>query len=183
MMQIIGGKHKRRHLIAPKTLDVRPTASKLREAFFNICQQKIEGARFLDLFAGSGAMGLEAISRGALHATFVEKNHLALSALKKNIAQLQEEENTTVVAMEVIEALKRFDKLKEQFDLIYVDPPYEASLGDAAVAFIDTHAILVDGGELFLEESSTQEFSLKRLELKSRRKVGRTILRQYRYKL
>lgn len=175
-MQIIGGKHKRRKLYAPKTTLVRPTSSQLRETVFNICQQQIEGARFLDLFAGSGAMGLEALSRGAEHATFVERGSPALAAIKRNIALLDEEAHSTVIAGDV---LARIPFLEEAFDLIYVDPPYGIGLGAQVLAAIDAHSLLAEGGTVFIEDSTFEEPSLKNLALKQKRQVGRATLFEY----
>ena len=105
MLQIIGGKHKKRKLVAPTSGLLRPTTSQLRESVFNICQHRIEGVRFLDLFAGSGAMGLEALSRGAAHATFVERGSFSLKSIKKNIITLGELKHTTVVPGDVLTVL------------------------------------------------------------------------------
>lgn len=176
MLQIIGGKHKKRKLIAPKSPLVRPTASQLRETVFNICQQQIEGARFLDLFAGSGAMGLEALSRGAAEATFVERGRLSLTAIKHNIQLLGEEEHTTVIPGDVFTVLPH---LHGPFDLIYVDPPYGKGLGSQVLDAIDALPILAEGGIILIEDAALEEPSLTRLELKHKRQVGRATLFTY----
>ncbi len=176
MLQIIGGKHKRRKLNAPKTDLVRPTASRLREALFSICQHHIEGARFLDLFAGSGAIGLEALSRGASHATFVEQARPSLSTIKQNIELLGEKENTTLIAADVLAAIP---KLKDRFDLIYVDPPYGKGLGAEVLSLLDKHPLLTDGGIIFIEDSALEEPPLTTLKLKQKRQVGRAQLFEY----
>jgi len=177
MLQIIGGKHKKRKLVAPKR--VRPTTSQLRETVFNICQQRIAGARFLDLFAGSGAMGLEALSRGAAHATFVERGHPSLASIEKNIATLGEEEHTTLVPGDVLAVLPL---LQGPFDLIYVDPPYGKGLSGQILDAIDAHPVLAEDGVLFIEDASLEEPRLKNLELKQKRSVGRATLFEYGYR-
>ncbi len=178
-LYIVGGKHKRRKLMAPKSSLVRPTASQVREALFNICQNWIQGAHFLDLFAGSGAMGLEALSRGAAHATFVEKGRPALNAIKQNIATLNEEDHTTVLQGDVLTVLPF---LKGPFELIFVDPPYGKNLGAAALDLIDSHRLLAEDGTLFIEDTSMEEPKLKTLELKQKRTFGRTTLFEYGYR-
>lgn len=176
MLIIIGGKHKKRKLISPKSSQVRPTASQLREALFNICQQEVEGSRFLDLFAGSGVIGLEALSRGARHATFVEKNRSSLSALKQNIALLKEEGHTTIIPGDV---LKILPFLNEKFAIIYADPPYGIGLGEKVVQLLDTYPLLEKGGRLFIEDSTPIEWMPKNLKLEKARKFGRAMLFEF----
>lgn len=185
-MYIIGGKHKKRRLAAPKSKDVRPSASQLREALFNICQQFIEESRFLDLFAGSGAIGLEALSRGASHATFVEKNRPSLVALKQNIAHLQEEKHTQVLSYDAFDALKKLIRDKREFDIIFADPPYgteELSLSNKVLEVIAESSLLAQGGHLFLEDaleaSQGVVSSESGLELVNTRRYGGAILREY----
>lgn len=176
MMIIIGGKHKKRKLLAPTSTDVRPTASQLRETVFNICQNSIVDANFLDLFAGSGAMGLEALSRGAAHATFIDKGRPAITTIKKNIATLKEESHTTVITSDVLSALKR---LTGPFDIIYVDPPYGQGLSTQVLCALDKLNLLVPGGLLFIEDSSTEEPELQNLKRTKERRVGRATLIEY----
>lgn len=180
MLKIIGGKYKSRKLISPKSPLVRPTLALTRSAVFNICQQKIQGARFLDLYAGSGAMGLEALSRGASHATFIEKAGPSLSVIRQNIALLKEEAHTTVIGSDVIKALPT---LKGSFDLIYIDPPYGKGLGAEALDAIDRYPLLAEEGILFIEEATVEELPLKRLFLKTKRRFGRATLFEYVYKI
>jgi 16S rRNA (guanine966-N2)-methyltransferase len=178
-MHIIGGRFKKRVLVSPKTERVRPTTSQLREALFNICQLTIEGASFLDLFAGSGAMGLEALSRGAKQVTFVENNRDALAAIKKNIASLQVEEQCTVFSLDIFKALQRLDAQKQRFDLIYADPPYGEGLGTSILEFLDRHPLLATNGSLFIEESLLHPPPLQHLKLRGERKIGNTHLYEY----
>lgn len=175
-MHIIGGKHKKRRLHAPKSASVRPTSSQLRETVFNICQQDIEDARFLDLFAGSGAMGLEALSRGAAHATFVELGRPSLAAIKRNIELLGEEEQATVILGDVN---AQIPLLKGPFDLIYADPPYGKGLGAQVLHTIDKNLLLAENGTLFIEDSFLEEPPLENLILKQKRQIGRATLFEY----
>lgn len=185
MIQIIGGIHKHKKLNVPKGKEIRPSASKLREMIFNICQFKIEGALFLDLFAGVGAMGLEALSRGASHATFVDNNRHSLQALEENIKLLKETNRSTVLGIDVFRALERLVKENKTFDFIFADPPYgtaEKSLSEEVLKFIDANPILSEKGELFLEDDIDavhSHESHQTLEILSTRRVGRTVLRHF----
>ena len=121
-MRILAGKYKNRLLKSPKGQKTRPTLSKVRESIFNILQNQIEGAKFLDLFAGSGAMGIEALSRGAESSVFVERDRNAVTCIKENLQALKIE--TSVFQMDVKTALKFLTKHSYSFDIIYLDPPY-----------------------------------------------------------
>lgn len=144
-LRIIAGKFKGRILKTPKSASTRPTQGMLREAVFNICQNEIVDARFLDLFAGSGAMGLEALSRGAAHVTFVEQNGQAIACIKENIAALQVEKLTRIIPRDASRALGLL--AGEVFDLIYIDPPY-----DTPMDLTPMMPLLAANGSLFLEE-------------------------------
>jgi 16S rRNA (guanine966-N2)-methyltransferase len=189
-MFIIAGLYRRQKLITPKGDQTRPTANRLREALFNICQPSIEGARFLDIFAGSGAMGLEALSRGAQFATFIDSNKEALHCIEHNIAHLKVQSQTQILRGEAFAMLKRLEQQGQTFDIIYADPPYRtpaphSSLFYSAeiVHWIDQHALLNPGGLLFIEEefrSQPHIDNLETLRLKDSRRMGRTALQQYR---
>ncbi len=179
-MRITGGTLKNHPLISPKGTKTRPTSDKLRQSLFNICQHHVEGATFLDLFAGSGAVGIEALSRGASSATFIEKERLAANTLRKNLESLNLTSQSTLLIGDVLTLLK---KLKgKTFDLIYVDPPYEKGFQEKTLLLIDTLGLLAPDGLLFLEESSSHPLSfspLKSLALQKTRKVGSTSLYQF----
>ncbi len=127
-MQIIGGKHRKRHLKSPKHTVTRPSSSSVREALFNICQWEIENARFLDLFAGSGAIGLEALSRGASEVIFIENSRLTLPTLRENIALLKEESHSRVFPVDVFKGLEKLRDQQAHFTIIFADPPYGKGL-------------------------------------------------------
>ncbi len=179
-MYIIGGKYKKRALVTPKSDLVRPTTSQLRESVFNICQLTIEGAQFLDLFAGSGAMGLEALSRGAQHATFVESNRQAVEAIRRNIQALGVSKQATVITLDVFKALEKFAQHAKLFDVIYVDPPYGKGLSEPVLTFLDMHPLLNPDGSLFIEDADLREPPLIHLTLHSKRAIGRARLHEYR---
>jgi 16S rRNA (guanine966-N2)-methyltransferase len=183
LMKIIAGTFKNRTLFAPKGDKTRPTSSRLRETLFNICQNDIEGAVFLDLFAGSGAMGFEALSRGASFATFVDNDRNAIQSIKKNVETLEVKKAVEVILGDVRQALERFIRLEKQFDIIYADPPYEDRYSALLLQEIDKSSLLKEGGTFFLEESSKIQLdydTLTRLKLASKRVSGQSILLEFR---
>ena len=122
LITIIAGEFKNRRLKTPVGDKVRPTASRVREAWFSIIQRNLRGARVLDLYAGSGALGLEALSRGAVKADFVEVHRNAIAALKANLKTLKVEDRATIHKMD---ALKFAEQLHAgQYDVAFADPPY-----------------------------------------------------------
>ena len=121
-MRIIGGKYRSRIIDMPKGADIRPTQDRVRESVFNILAD-VNGKRVLDLFAGSGAYGIEALSRGASHATFVDNNSRCLAVIESNIVSLNVPESEyTIKRSSAYTSLERFAKDGEAFDLIFVDP-------------------------------------------------------------
>jgi len=119
-MRVIAGRFRSRLLKSVPGLNVRPTPDRLREALFNVLAPRIEGAVFLDAYAGSGAVGIEALSRGAQHAILIERNAQALSVLRDNLRTLGLEEQATVVRGKASALITRY-----QADLAFIDPPYE----------------------------------------------------------
>lgn len=125
-MRVIAGTYRSRPLAAPRGLDTRPTSDRLRETLFNILSLRLEGCRFVDLYAGTGAVGIEAISRGAAHVWFAENADSALASLRANLAALKITSGYTVESRGVGAVLQKLGKLTQQIDLIFLDPPYEA---------------------------------------------------------
>jgi 16S rRNA (guanine966-N2)-methyltransferase len=183
MLQIIAGSLKRKKLHTPAGLLTRPTSSRLREALFNICQLEIEGARFLDLFAGSGAMGIEALSRGAESAIFVDNEKMCVQCIRKNIKELGLGDKAQVHHGDAAVLLPGLGS----YDLIYVDPPYTEknasfSFSTQLLEAIDGSSTLLKGGMLFIEDShdwDPEMTPLTSLKLKSSRKFGRSMLHQF----
>jgi 16S rRNA (guanine966-N2)-methyltransferase len=127
VMRVIAGKFRSRTLIAPRGLDTRPTSDRLRETLFNVLAPRIEGSAFLDLYAGSGANGIEALSRGAKQAVFVEKAAPAIAAIRANLQTLKIETGYQLEARSVAASLKRLMEQGQIFDIVFLDPPYKAS--------------------------------------------------------
>ena len=127
-MRVIGGSFKGRRLKTPVWEGVRPTSDKLRGTLFNIVQPRIDGARVLDGFAGTGAMGIEALSRGAAHVTFIERDRRAVALIRANLAVCGVEQGYTIECGDVASVLRRSPQ-DRQFDLVLLDPPYDADPG------------------------------------------------------
>jgi len=187
-LNIVAGIYKNRAIRTPIGDHTRPTSARLRASLFNICQMNIEGASFLDLFAGSGAMGLEALSRGAKFSTFVEDNKECIKCMESNIKLLQVENSSKVYSRDVFEWLNWISKTDLKFDIIFADPPYEMKkddkpFGEVLLEFIDQNIFLLNpGGVFFLEEAANalpMGDNLKHLHLKSSRRLGRSALQQY----
>ena len=123
-MQIIGGLHKGRKLKSPGDGLVRPTLAKIREAFFDIVGQDVMDCDFLDMYAGTGAIGIEALSRGARRACFVERSRTVATLLSKNLA-FMESNLYVIMMMDVKRAMEKMEKEHIQFNMAYVDPPYK----------------------------------------------------------
>jgi 16S rRNA (guanine(966)-N(2))-methyltransferase RsmD len=138
-MRIIAGTAKGRKLQAPKGSKTRPTSDRVREAIFSIVGDLVEDARVLDLYAGTGAMGLEALSRGARHAVFVEMNPAALQYLNTNIETCRCQDRSGVVSRPVISYLEQINP-GDNFDLVFADPPYLSDQGTLTLLAISKHA-------------------------------------------
>ena len=175
MIYIIAGRFKRRKLTTPSGTTTRPSLGKVREALFNICQTEIEQASFLDLFAGAGAIGFEALSRGAATVTFIEQDRKAQAAISKNIKILGVEKEARLIKGDVFKALEHLPP----FDIIFADPPYGKGFSNEIAKLVEKYGLLKEGGSLFLEDTEDQELLLEKLVLKKSRKAGRATLRHF----
>ena len=123
-MRIISGKYAKRNLYTLKSNSTRPTSDKVKESVFNSLGQFFDGGRVLDLYAGSGALGIEAVSRGYDEAYLVDINSQACNIIRKNVALTKEEQLFTVIRNSDFKALKIFENKNVKFDLVFLDPPY-----------------------------------------------------------
>jgi len=190
-LKIIAGTLGSRVLKTPKNDKTRPTLAILRKAVFDILQKSIEGKDFLDLYAGSGAMGIEALSRGAKSATFVEANREAFRCIEENTRLLDVQKQCTLLSYDALIALKKLAKEGRTFDSVYVDPPYaigaKLKILQQILLFFDTHPLLNPGGTLFLEEAAPatlkiQELTFERLRHVDSRTFSRSTLHQFKTK-
>ena len=131
----------------------RPTSDLLRQALFNVLGARIHGARMLDLFAGTGAVGLDALSRGAARVTFVELDRKALASLRANLAALNLLSQARVLQGDVLPALIRLQAARDTFDCIFADPPYTGDLAGRCIEILADGALLSDNGALVVQGS------------------------------
>ena len=127
-MRVIAGKARRLQLKTPEGLETRPTTDRIKETLFNMLQPKLADCVFLDLFSGSGAIGIEALSRGAKKAFFVENAKEPLKCIRENLEKAHLAEDAVVFGKDVITALSQLEKEKVVFDIIFMDPPYRKNL-------------------------------------------------------
>ena len=167
-MRIVGGKYKHRVLNEFKGKDIRPTSDMAREAIFNILQFKIIDKTFLDLFCGTGAMGIEALSRGAKSAHFNDADRKSIALLKENLTKLKVEEEYSITNLDGITFLKNTDK---KFDFIYLDPPYNTDLGEKALEVINN--ALSENGIVIFEDQKPFNKDISNLKIVDTRKYGR----------
>ena len=168
-MRIIAGSRKGARIFAPKGSDTRPTGDRVREAAFNLIGPgRVEDAIVLDLFAGSGAMGLEALSRGAAKATFVESDREACRTINRNLDKL-DLEGATVLCQDALTALRADVRSCTRYDLVLVDPPYEMT-DHAALARYLPHVVADDGVVVF--ETAAQEEPELPLQKRTSRRYG-----------
>ena len=166
-MRIVAGSHRGARIFAPRGLDTRPTSDRVREAAFNLIGP-VEGASVLDLYAGSGAMGLEALSRGAESAVFVESDRDACRTIERNLDKLG------LQAAEIArrDVLRFLASERRRFDLILVDPPYDVVESVAVRLAVYLPAVLAENGLVALESSSRLEPELPPLEIRTSRRYG-----------
>lgn len=151
-MRVIAGKFRSRTLTTPRGMDTRPTSDRLRETLFNVLAPRIEGALFLDLYAGSGANGIEALSRGAKQVVFVERAAPAIAAIRANLKTLAIHDGYQIETRSALASLRRLQEQEQTFDLVFLDPPYDAadeyaqaleSLGAAGASLLASDAIVI----------------------------------------
>jgi 16S rRNA (guanine966-N2)-methyltransferase len=160
-MQVTDGKHRGKYLQSTTSPKVRPTARRIREIMFRILHRRIRAKRFLDLCAGSGTVGIDAISRGAILATFVERSAKMCSFIKKNLEACGiKEGHGEVVEMEILPFLKRTSKRRRHWDVVYFDPPYDTNY-DEVLAYFSRGTAVNPGGVLVIEHHAEMFFPEK----------------------
>lgn len=179
-MRIIGGRLKGRRLAAVRG-QIRPTADRVREAIFNILGPEVDDSLVLDLFAGTGALGLEALSRGARSAIFVENHKSALQVLQRNVSQCGLTGVSRVLPLPAAKALSRLAATGEQFSLIFLDPPYGFGLAANTVALLAQQNLVTSSGRIVAEHSRLEELAAvyQPLERSDQRRYGATMVSFY----
>ena len=165
-MRIVAGRYRGRRLTPPSDDSVRPTTDRIKETVFNILQWDVEGARVLDLFAGSGALGIECLSRGAAEVVFADKSPASVALIRQNLKGI--EGSYRVLTADFTGVLRSGE---DKFDLIFIDPPYKSGLGELAVDAAFDLGRVAEGGTVVYEHSSELPFKCAREDVKARTKV------------
>ena len=175
-LRVAGGEARGRRLKAPK--NIRPTQGMVKQAIFNMVGQRIDGAMVLDLFAGSGALGIEALSRGAAGVTFVDQQPRGLAILRQNLDALGFKERAHVVRGDVVRWLEACPDAIRSADFVFLDPPYDDVVLDRALKVLDREAV---GATVLAEHSRRQQLpELGRLRIDRQRRYGDTVVTVFR---
>ena len=153
-MRVISGKCRGTHLAAPEGMETRPTTDRIKETLFNMIAFDIPGCTFLDLFSGSGAIAIESLSRGAASAVLVERGAAALKVIHQNLEKTHLTNDARVLNMEVNAALSKLKMQNEQFDIIFMDPPYAMENIMGVLKEIENNGLLKEDGYIILERGS-----------------------------
>jgi len=154
-MRVIGGHDRGRRLRAPRGLGTRPTADRVRVTLFDVLGPAVSGARVLDLFAGTGAVGIEALSRGAARLVAVERDHAALQALRANLAALGSSRAAArVMAGDVLRLLPEIGAQEGPFDFVFIDPPYATTLATRTLEALGPARVCREGTEVVVQHST-----------------------------
>ena len=176
-MRVIAGTAKGTKLNSIDDISTRPTLDRVKEPLFSIIQNNIVESNVLDLFAGSGALGIESLSRGAKHCTFCDKSYKSIQMLKENIQKVRMQEKSTILNLDYKKCL---DEQKEKFDIIFIDPPYKMDIAIDSVKRIIELELLAKDGIIIIEtdeeEREKKELEKIDLELYDVRKYGRVKL-------
>lgn len=177
-MKVIGGAARGRKLKVPKGMAVRPTAARVKESLFNILPHDFSGLRLLDLFAGSGNVSIEALSRGAREAVLVDESARSAAVIRENLAQLGLSVRAQVWVLPAARALRKLAAAGEKFDLIFLDPPYERGLVRTTLEAIDKADLLDARGKVVVEHSTREAVARDygALLLNDQRRYGDTLL-------
>ena len=173
-MRIISGTARGTKLYTLKGMQTRPTLDRVKESLFNIIQNKIVDSIFLDLFSGSGAIGLEAASRGAKKVILCDKSKEAINIIKKNIEKTHLEEKAQVFNTDYEMLLK--EKIKEKVDIVYIDPPYNSNFAKKSIEIMIKNKIVDENSTIIVEtdrEDKINEISKLPIEIENKRKYGR----------
>lgn len=158
-MRVIAGSARHLKLKTIEGMGTRPTTDRIKETLFNMLSFYVEDSRFLDLFSGSGGIGIEALSRGAKQAVFVEQNKKAVACIKENLMHTHLSDKAVVMSKDVMTALRLLDDEKQAFDYIFMDPPYGKLLEKEAVLCLDDSSLCNEDTTIIIESDLDTDFS------------------------
>jgi 16S rRNA (guanine(966)-N(2))-methyltransferase RsmD len=176
ILRVISGVAKGFKLKVTKGLKTRPTTDRVKETVFNIIRNGIQDAKFLDLFAGSGSLGIESLSRGADRGYFIDKSPDCIGIIKENLNFTKLAESAQVYCSDYRIALKKIAEKNEQFDLIFIDPPYNMGFVADSVRLIEEYDILKQDGTIIIERSKTESVNPKHLRTVRESSFGETTI-------
>ena len=177
-MRIIAGEFRSRKLVFPKSKLTRPMMDRMKESVFNILGETIEGANVLDLFAGSGSLGLEALSRGAKEVVFVENGAWAIKTIRDNLKNLALTKKASVITQEASQALKRLERDGKSFEIIFLDPPYNEGVVKKILIRLEGSVIVTPLTQIILHHSRQEKLpeTLEKLEVLREKRFGQACL-------
>jgi 16S rRNA (guanine966-N2)-methyltransferase len=177
-LRIIAGEFKGRRIVAAKGRSIRPTADRLRETIFNILGNCVIGSRILDLFAGTGAMGIEALSRGADYAVFIDRQPAAIQCIQRNLTPLNIDHRHRVIRWDIQHSLACLAEDSNGFDIVFIDPPYQAGLIKPTLAHLDQTALLHEGCRIVIEHHRSETIACvpNRFTLRDQRLYGKALV-------
>lgn len=152
-MRVIAGKAGSIPLVTPQGKHTRPTTDRVKETLFNILQPELPGADFLDIFSGSGGMGIEAVSRGAKSAVLIENDRAAIACIRKNIQKTYLEEEIRLFPVDAMQALKSLEKEQKRFDVVFMDPPYDKGMENEVLLYLAQTKLLQEDALVVVESS------------------------------
>lgn len=174
-MRVIAGKARRLQLKTITGLDTRPTTDRTKETLFNIINNNIPNSTFLDLFSGSGAIGIEALSRGAKEVYFVENNKAAVQCIRENLKFTKLEKDAVVFQGSVLKAIKTMEDEGKYFDFVFMDPPYNHLYEKDVLIFLGKSDLIDKSSSIIVEASLETDFSFAK-------KIGFEVIREKKYK-
>lgn len=158
-MRVIAGTARHLKLKTMEGMNTRPTTDRIKETLFNMLSFRVEGSHFLDLFGGSGAIGIEALSRGACRAVFVENNRRAAGCIRDNLAHTHLEDRAVLLEKDVMDALRLLDRQGEAFQFIFMDPPYGKLLEKQVLLFLNRSSLCGSDTVIIVESDLHTDFS------------------------
>ncbi|MDU2197518.1 MAG: 16S rRNA (guanine(966)-N(2))-methyltransferase RsmD [Peptostreptococcaceae bacterium] len=180
-MRVISGKARGLKLDTPKNQDVRPTTDRVKESLFNMINSYIMDSNILDLFAGTGSLGIECLSRGAKNCVFVDKSKDSINIVRSNVKKARVENESTILNVDFKDAVKRLSTQNQKFDVIFMDPPYYENMFIECLKSIDKFNLLDEDGIIVVEHDTKDLFedSIGRLNKSREKKYGNTTLTFY----
>ena len=180
-LRVISGKARGLKLDTPKNQDVRPTTDRVKESLFNMINSYIMDSNILDLFAGTGSLGIECLSRGAKNCVFVDKSKDSINIVRSNVKKARVENESTILNVDFKDAVKRLSTQNQKFDVIFMDPPYYENMFIECLKSIDEFNLLDEDGIIVVEHDTKDLFeeSIGRLNKSREKKYGNTTLTFY----